>query len=300
MINNRQYKLVPQPGASLVVLIGSYVFFLCVFSLLGGVLLPRFSDLQKGMRILYVLQAVFVFIMPAIIAAITATKLPAQLLAIQKPPRLMPVLLTMIVMLVSIPAMNHIIHWNQNISLPESMGGIEEKMHELETQAANGVQILTQGTSVGTLIMSILIVGVMAGFSEELFFRGALQRILANTSLRAHAAVWLSAVIFSALHLQFFGFVPRLLLGAFFGYLLLWSGTLWLPVIAHIFNNTLATISSWLTERSGNDSNTLDTTGTDSGDIAIVIASALLTAFGIWVLRRNLRNADEKKHETLA
>lgn len=287
MIDNRLNRLVPHPGMSLVVLIGSYVFFLCIFGLLGSMLLPRFSDPQRAMRIIVVLQDVFVFIVPAIITALTATRLPARLLAIQQPPRLQTVILTFIVMLVSIPAMNCIIHWNQNLSLPDSMASLEESMRRLEEQSEESVQCLVRGTSVGTLIMSILIVGFMAGFSEELFFRGALQRILANTSLGRHAAVWLSAVIFSALHLQFFGFVPRVLLGAFFGYLLLWSGTLWLPVCAHIFNNTLATATQWVTARSGSATDLLNSAGTTSADLPIIIASALLTAFGIYLIRRN-------------
>lgn len=288
MINNRVNKLVPQPGSALIVLIGSYIFFLCAFSILGGLLMPRFSNPERALRIMYVLQAIFVFVVPALLAALTATRLPARLLCIERGPRLMPVLLTLIVLMVSIPAMNYIIHWNQHISLPESMHGLEESIRRLETQAEDSVTMMMGGTSVGSLIMAILIIGITAGFSEELFFRGALQRIIANTNLGAHAAVWISAFVFSALHLQFFGFVPRLLLGSFFGYLLLWSGSLWLPIIAHIFNNTLATTVNWIHSRNESAADVLNTTGTESGDMMIVIGSALLTVCGIWLLRRNI------------
>ncbi len=58
--------------------------------------------------------------------------------------------------------------------------------------------------------------------------------------------IWVSAILFSALHMQFYGFFPRMLLGAFFGYLLLWSGSLWLPIIAHFVNNCVAVIFYYL------------------------------------------------------
>ena len=289
-MNNRLQKLVPHPGSSLVVLIGSYVFFLCILSFLGQWMLPRFSDPQRGLRIFYVIQAVFTFILPAILAAITATRLPARLLAIEKCPKLQPILITLIVMLVSIPAMNLIIKWNSDISLPVSMQGIEDSMRNLESQAQESINILMGGKTVGNLIMSVLIIGVLAGFSEELFFRGAMQRLLGYTSLGPHAAIILTAVIFSALHLQFYGFVPRLLLGILFGYLLYWSGSLWLPIIAHIFNNTLACIVQW---------NQGTTTGDaefspEITDIAIAIASMLITAAGLWILRHKLKEKSEK------
>ncbi len=285
-MNNRLNKLVQNPGSALAILIGSYIFFLCVVSFLGEWLLPRFSDLQRGLRIVYIFQAVLIFIVPAIIASLVATRLPARLLAIEKKPSLMPVLITLLIMLVSIPAMNLIIKWNAGISLPESMQDLEQTMRNLEDSAQQSVNLLIGGHTVGNLIMSILIIGVLAGFSEELFFRGAMQRILSNTALGAHGAIWLTAIIFSALHLQFFGFVPRFLLGLFFGYLLYWSNSLWLPVSAHIFNNTLACVVAWCQNKTVEEAQLLP----GGQDIAYAISSLLITAFAIWILRRKLRN----------
>ena len=96
--------------------------------------------------------------------------------------------------------------------------------------------------TIGSIIMSILIIGLLAGFSEN-FFRGALQRLLSTAGRNIHVAVWLTAFIFSAVHMQFYGFVPRMLLGAMFGYMAVWSGSLWIAVIAHATNNSLVVIA---------------------------------------------------------
>ena len=91
------------------------------------------------------------------------------------------------------------------------------------------------GATVPSLIVSVLIVGVFAGFSEELFFRGAMQRIMMSTRLNLHVTIWVVAVIFSLFHFQFFGFMPRLLLGAYFGYLLVLRRSLLGSVFGHVF-----------------------------------------------------------------
>lgn len=286
MINNRLNKLVPHPGASFAILLGSYIFFLCLISFLGQWMLPKFSDPQRGLRILYIFQAIFVFILPAIFAAVVSTRLPARLLAIEKMPTLRPSLLTILIMLVSIPAMTLIIKWNNGINLPESMHHLQETMRTLEDNAQDSINTIIGSHSVSNLIMSVLIIGVLAGFSEELFFRGAMQRILSNTSLGAHGAIWLTAIIFSAIHLQFFGFFPRMLLGLFFGYLLYWSNSLWLPIIAHIFNNSLACIIAWCQSKTVDKAEILS----DGPSILYTIFSILITAFAIWILRRTFRS----------
>ena len=126
-------------------------------------------------------------------------------------------------------------------------------------------------------------VGTMTGFSEELFFRGGLQGILSRTNMGSAAAVWIAAIIFSTMHFQFFGFIPRLLMGAFFGYLLVWSRCLWVPVFAHALNNSIVVISSAL---SGNQSQgIMEQTGMSSylDPEITVISSVVLTVLFLWL-----------------
>ncbi len=91
-----------------------------------------------------------------------------------------------------------------------------------------------------------MVIAVVAGLAEELIFRGCLQQIMQQIVKNKHIAVWVTAFIFSAIHFQFYGFLPRMLLGALLGYLFLWSGNIWVPIIVHTANNVIGVITAYL------------------------------------------------------
>lgn len=201
------------------------------------------------LRISTVIQNVFFFISPAIIIALFITKLPADFLQLRKSPTLKSIVLTTSIILLSIPAMNFIIHCNESIVFPEFLSDIENSLKALEESNQKQISILLGEPTYGSLILSILIIGILTGLGEELFFRGALQNILRTRPMNPHFSIWITAIIFSVLHFQFYGFIPRILIGAFFGYLVLWSGSIWLPIFAHTLNNSIVVISSWISSR---------------------------------------------------
>lgn len=248
----------------------------------------KFTNPVAGLRICTVIQDLLVFIIPAIAVAMLSTRFPASLLAVDKLPDFRMTVLAILALLLSLPAMNLIIEWNQNISLPESLKSIEEQMRNMEQSAEASIKLLLGGSNIAGLIVNILIVGVLAGFSEELFFRGALQRLLTSGGIMPHLMIWVTAFIFSAFHLQFFGFVPRMLLGAFFGYLLWWSGSLWLPILLHSLNNSIVVIAEWVNENQvdATDINKIGVSEGTTPDIILVALSVLLTAAAIFLISR--------------
>nr|WP_302315759.1 CPBP family intramembrane glutamic endopeptidase [uncultured Muribaculum sp.] len=225
----------------------SLALFICwwvLCTLLGSVIIGLVgADDVVRLRWATVLQDLFIFIMPVAMTALIAARNPLRFTGVDRWPCSRAVIWTMAVVVLAIPAMNVIVQWNASLTLPESMSRIEQVLRASE-QAANGmVMMLMSGTSVLDLILSILIMGCLTGIAEELFFRGMLQKLLHVQLRNAHIAIWATAVIFSAVHLQFFGFVPRMLIGAFLGYLAWWSGSLWLPAMAHALNNSLVVIN---------------------------------------------------------
>ena len=157
--------------------------------------------------------------------------------------------------------MNLLVMWNQSMHLPEALSGLEEWMRQQEDMAEETTRILLDAKSIGALLLLIFIVGFLTGVGEEFTFRGIIQNLIAGKRRNAHAAVWITAIIFSAVHLQFYGFIPRLAIGAYLGYLLVWSRSIWLPVFAHFVNNSLAVISSYIVAN-GYCSDKIDTIGT--------------------------------------
>lgn len=151
--------------------------------------------------------------------------------------------------IIFLPAMNWLVELNKSMSLPSWMSGIEQAMIQAEEAAAETTKQLLDFQSIGMLIACIFVVGFMAGLSEEMLFRGALLRTMQDSRLGTHAAVWISAIIFSAIHMQFYGFVPRMLLGVWLGYLLVWTRSLWAPIIAHTLNNATVVVMTFLSNR---------------------------------------------------
>lgn len=269
----------------------SLILFVFIGLIVAGfisILMGKISDNPTAtMRITATMQDLIAFTLPAIAMAVISTKQPATFLSVDKKAGVWPVLLTIGVMLISVPAMNYIITWNESITFPESFASLEQWMKTTEKAALQNIEILLGGTSVADLIMSILIVGIMTGFAEEILFRGALLKLIAtaNKKVNIHFAIWITAFIFSAIHMQFYGFFPRLLLGAFFGYLLWWSGSLWLPIIAHAFNNNITVTFTWLTKRGviDFDPNTL---GATDNTTIMAATSFIVTAIAIVALRK--------------
>lgn len=139
-----------------------------------------------------------------------------------------------------------IIEWNQGMILPESMKGIEKWMKDSEEATGEMTKFLTTFKTPSQLIVAMVVVAVLAGFSEELLFRGVLQNIALKASGNPHVAIWFAAFTFSFIHFQFYGFFPRMLLGALFGYLYYWTKNLWVPIFAHFVNNGFTLLMAYL------------------------------------------------------
>ena len=206
------------------------------------------------------LQNIGMFILPAWFAAMLFWGNAGKGLHLNKAPRLIEILCIVVLYFVATPMFNRLVEWNESISLPAAFSSIEAWMRQQEEAAAAVTEQMLQIKSFPHFLAVILGIGVLTGMGEEMIFRGVLQQTVQGESRRAHFAVWSCAFLFSAIHLQFYGFFPRLLLGAFFGYLLVWSHNLWLPIFGHLFNNSMVVCIAYFT---GNASdNELEALGT--------------------------------------
>lgn len=269
------------------------VFGLAVAGLAGGFIMTKFPMSTPAMRIASVLQSLFQMIIPAIATAMIVSRRPASFLAIDRSIDWRTLGLAIVTLVVATPMMNMVISFNETLSLPESMKPFEEALRAMETRAGESIGLLQGAHTPGNLVMNILIIGVLAGLGEELFFRGTFVRLLTTGRINRHVAVWTVAVIFSAMHLQFFGFVPRTLLGAYFGYLLVWSRCLWIPVIVHAANNIIYVVSHYFSKGTGDGASFIDRIGTGDDYLALGV-SAALTVAALMVLYR-LRVRDRLK-----
>jgi membrane protease YdiL (CAAX protease family) len=191
------------------------------------------------------------------------------------------------IMLVALPAINLLAQWNQQMELPTWLNGLEEWMKNKEAEAEWLTKQFMSATTVSALLVNLFLMAVLPAVSEEITFRGVLQQLLtAPHRLSPHLAIWLTAIIFSAIHMQFYGFVPRMLMGALFGYILVWTGNLWIPILMHFTNNAMAVILYFVALRADLDIDKVDAIGT--GDtLWLGIVSMLVTIVGIYAFRRS-------------
>lgn len=191
-------------------------------------------------------QSIFVFIVPAVLVVGWSSFSPTRYLRLQHSAYLgRDVLFGVAVFVASYVLIAFLTQWNKGVQLPEFMRSVEEWMRSMEDSALKTTERLLSGKKPIDLATNLFFVAVMAALSEELFFRGALQQFLREMTKSGHASVWISAVIFSAIHLQFYGFFPRLILGALLGYLFIYSRNLWVPVFVHFMNNALVVVAAF-------------------------------------------------------
>ena len=195
------------------------------------------------------MQDILAFILPAVVTMAIIYRRPFHVMGLDRAPSWLAITIVLVFYVISLPAMNWLVEMNKAMSLPSWMAGIEQAMRAAEDNAAEVTQEMLNINSVGQLILCVLVVGVMAGLSEEMLFRGALLRTMQDSRLGNHAVVWITAFLFSALHMQFYGFVPRMLLGVWLGYLFVWTGSLWVPIIAHTLNNSTVVLMSYLSNK---------------------------------------------------
>lgn len=258
--------------------------------LMTSVLIYKFGfDSPKVLRIAAVLQDIIALVAPAVVTASMVTRLPAELLELREGVPAKMWVAALLTVVLAAPAMNWVIAFNEGMEATGPLAPIVDKLREMEENAQAAISLMQGNGSWGDLLMNILIIGIAAGISEELFFRGALQRLLSTGGMSSHAAIWISAIVFSAIHLQFFGFIPRMLLGAYFGYLLLWGRSIWLPAAAHALNNSVYVIAQWCYQRHGTPEVTVDNMGL--GDTwPAAVASLAVTVLLIALLSRFRRS----------
>ena len=257
------------------------------FSLTDPAMIPLLKYLQ-------VINTLGLFVFPPFIYAFLVSNKPWSYLAIDHDPGFQNVVLGTLLIIVVLPFLHWLANMNEMLDLPVWLEGVESWMKQSEEQARQLTEMFLSSTTYKGLFVNLLMIAVLPAIGEEFLFRGVLQRLFHEWSKNGHLAVMLAALLFSALHLQFFGFLPRLLLGLFLGYLYLWSRSIWLPVLVHFFNNGIAVVAAWLYAR-GNIQTSADSLG-EMPDTLFIILSFVMSAIILLVL---WYKHDKKKGSTV-
>ena len=224
-------------------------FFLAIpifdlsFSELSNLFATRdFSGRMYLLKYFQIIQTMGLFVFPPFVIARLYANRTGEFLGFVSQPKIASVSAVVVMVFVALPFINFLSHLNQSIPFPESLESIEDYLINREEDARQMTYRFLDAENLQQLLLNLFMVAVLPALGEELVFRGILQRLFSSWTRNIHWGILIAAVLFSAMHIQFYGFIPRLALGILFGYLFFWSGSIWLPILGHFVNNGSAVI----------------------------------------------------------
>lgn len=234
-------ELTPQTNYWLL-LLRLVAYVLAGFILYGIIATPfvmEGANALKTQRLLQFIGVTCIFLVPSWLFALAVGKEPLTHFKLKTYPQAFYLIIGVVLVFISEPVISYTSELNSRFTLPAGMKGLEQMLKSFEQKAEEATNGLMADHSAAGLISNLLVMAVLPAFAEEIFFRGVLQQFLIRWSKSIHMGVWHSAFWFSFLHFQFYGFLPRLILGVVLGYLFVTSRSLWPNVLFHLLNNSI-------------------------------------------------------------
>ncbi len=277
-------------GQFLAVLLVTKIYNLSMFQVMEMV--TNISDYPEYKVAIYILQgmsAVFAFILAPWFYLRFIEKKRIGVLSPNHSIELIPVLLALIISVVFMAVNFKFAEWNAQMTLPEFLRDIEAWMRLQEDKLEEATMFLTNINTASELILAIVVIAVIPAIGEEFLFRGLIQNHLHRWTGNIHWAIWLTGILFSTIHIQFYGFVPRMLLGVLFGYMYVWSGNILYPMLAHFANNGFQVVMLYLYKSELTNFNIDET---ETVPWTVFLTSALISGVLILYYKRHFMKDD--------
>jgi len=260
-------------------LIGKLYFDVSLAQLAEMVTHPQSSQDIAFIRFYQLFNQIGVFFLPVFGLMFFTSGNVWSSLKLDKSPYAVAVVITILIVYASLPFNGFLTSLNESMSLPKSLAGIEQWMKDKELQANLMIEAILTTKSVSVLMLNMFIVALIPALGEELFFRGVLLKLFREITRNIHWAVIVSAILFSAIHMQFYGFLPRLMMGIILGYLYVFTQNLWVPIIMHFVNNASSVLLFYLHEN-GIIGVPMDKFGT-TDNVVYIIGSGMMV---VWLM----------------
>jgi len=255
---------------------------------LGGYLSePETDEAIAFTKFYQFLNQLGVFILPVFLFSFLVSTDPMTYLRLKQKPKTIIFSVSFLIIFTILPFINYLEELNQGLQLPQLFSAVEEWIRDKEQQAAFLTEVIIKTSTFPGLLLNLLIVALIPAIGEELLFRGVLLKLLRDITKNPHWAVIISAALFSAFHLQFYGFLPRFTLGLVLGYLFIITNNLWVPVFVHFINNAAAVIVYYL-HYNGYIKVSMEDFGS-ADNVVYIIGSFLLTLWLISIIYKKER-----------
>ena len=234
------------------------------------------NDLN-ALRFMQISSQLFTFVFPPIAYAFLVKEKPVNALGLKKS-KILWVLIGIAMIFAIMPFNSILAEWNANLTLPDSMSKIESLMKQMQDAATEMIEKFVSVDTIGGLVLNLFMIAGLAALGEELLFRSIIQTSLIKICKNAHIGILIASVIFSFIHFEFYGFVPRLILGMLLGYMFYFSGSIWIPMLMHFLNNGIVVLIYFLNNK-GITSIDVDTFGQTSIPVLIISIVVMIVLF---------------------
>ena len=232
--------------SALLLIFGAFIGLIVLMGALAF-LVPEWTNSTGGLLFMQGFQTIVLFGVTAVVGVWFTEKRvnPFKQMSLNVGLSLKQGVIVLFFAVASLPVISMLAEWNKGIELPQFLSSMEDVLQKMEESARELTDRFLNTSSVGMMFVNLFVMALLPAVCEEMMFRGWLQRRL-HVSVNIHVAIWVSAFVFSTIHFQFYGFVPRMLIGAALGYLYCYTGSLWAPIVAHFTNNAAAVVVAFL------------------------------------------------------
>lgn len=284
------------PALQLVIFLGIYVVCSFIYSIifLGWILPYGFgitsSDLESGqpaeaIKFIQLLYSVFCFLVPAWVFSYLTFSRPMRETGLRSRFYAGWALFGIVILIASLPAVGVLSDINHRIHF----GPMDQAFRAMEQRAREITKTMLVMPNAGSFLFNIFIIAVIPAIAEEFFFRGLLQRLLIRITKRAWLGIGIAAVVFSLLHGEMLGFLPRIALGIVLGAIYYFSKNLWYAIIAHFFNNAFQIVMVYLYQQNMITQDIMQDNPTPFiyGVISVIAVTGLFFIFRRFVFKKN-------------
>lgn len=252
-----QYQRKLEPGAELAILVGLWIGCFMVGSLVtipiwmgmtGKSIFAMTTELTKpehvnALKVMQVVSTIIIFFVPAVVTARIASHTPFQRLGFGARVKWKRAVIAMLIMLAVLPLVGYLADLNKAIPVTAAMKKFFDSM---ESQYTEQVKLMATFKTPADYIIALFIIAFLPAVVEEVFFRGAMQQIFMRWFITPGLVIFITSLIFSAIHFSWYGLIPRMALGMVLGYIFYFTGNLWYSILAHFFNNAvMVTVLYW-------------------------------------------------------
>jgi uncharacterized protein len=235
-------------GATLGLVITKTVFKIDLFASINDII-HNPNNNYWGVLALKINQAIVsiaIFIIPSYLFSKSINQNPLHFLQVDRKTSWFNYFFIIVLIISTIPVSSWLMEFNQNLHFPDSLKDIEKYLRGDEGLNKLEMEAFVKANSVPMLLFNILIVAILPAITEEIFFRGCIQNFVKMCFHNVHVAIIFTSIIFSAIHGDYFGFLPRFLFGLVLGYAFAYSGSIWVSILGHFLNNTITIIAYYL------------------------------------------------------